>query len=197
MHKRIAVVGGLLLLLISVVGVLIAQEAFYSTPLPDETTAAAGPREGGPRATPLAITPPHREISGDGKSPTISFIDNPSATCSRPNPGTGVCYIQWSYLNVEAASGSYIISMTVAIDDQIRAYHAGFFQTSMYIPSAMTAPGYQMTCGAPGSGGIDGWGRRYSYTIRARETSGLSSASYGSVTCPADIVQVFLPLATK
>ena len=70
---------------------------------------------------------PDLENSRDTESPTISFIDNPSATCYLPTPGTGSCYIQWNYVYVTAASGSYIISATVSIDNRLRAYHAGFF----------------------------------------------------------------------
>jgi hypothetical protein len=184
--KRVAVLLSLLVLS-SVMGVVVVRE------LPGSAVASA--------ASSAAATPspdlPYREISGDIESPNISFIDSPSPTCSRPTASTGACYIQWDYLAVSAASGSYIISMTVAIDNQMRAYHSGFFQTSMYIPAEMTAPGYQVTCGTPGSGGTPEWGHIYAYTIRARETSGLSAANYGSVTCPADTVRVFLPAIQK
>lgn len=129
--------------------------------------------------------------------PAISFIDNPSATCYRPQAGTGACYIEWGYLNVTADSGSYIISMTVAIDNQVRAYHAGFFQTQMYIPAEMTAPGYRVTCGVPAPGSTTGLGNSYRYTIRALESSGLSAASYGTVACPADVAHIFVPLIQK
>jgi len=151
---------------------------------PDAPLAAAPP------ATPDT---PHREISGDTDSPNISFIDSPSATCYRPVAETGACYIRWDYLSVTAASSSYIISMSVTIDNHLRAYHTGFFQTSMYIPDDMVSPGFKVTCGAPGSGGDSAWGNSYSYVIRARETSGLSAANYGTVRCPADLPKAFLP----
>ncbi|NJN43569.1 MAG: hypothetical protein HC806_01720 [Anaerolineae bacterium] len=67
----------------------------------------------------------------------------------------------------------------------------------MYIPSDMTDPGYKVTCGLPGDGGNPTFGNIYSYTIRARETGGLSSANYGTVKCPADIVKVNIPLIKK
>ena len=190
--KRIGVVLGFLLLT-AVLGIIITQETVRSLapPLPTATLPTQL------QATPFSPELPHREISEGGQSPTISFIDSPSASCSRPVPGTGACYIQWNYLYVTAASSSYIISMTVTIDNHIRAYHAGFFQTYMYIPADMTAPGYKVTCGTPGSGGTADWGHTYTYAIRARETTGLSSANYGSVTCPADTVKVFLPFIKK
>lgn len=149
------------------------------------------------QVTPTPPALPYREAGNGIDSPAISFIDSPSATCSRPAAGTGACYIEWNYLSVTAASGSYVISMTVSIDDQMRAYHSGFFQTSMYIPGDMTAPGYKVSCGTPGSGGKPDWGKSYTYTIRARETGGLTAANHGSVTCPADIVMIYLPLVRK
>jgi hypothetical protein len=148
-------------------------------------------------APPVSSDPPRREAGGDIQSPTISFIDDPSPTCFQLAEGSGTCYIQWDYLYVTAASGSYIISMTVTIDNRIRAYHSGFFQTSMYIPADMTAPGYVVTCGTLGSGASPKLGNTYSYAIRARETGGLTAANYGSVTCPADTINVFLPLIQK
>jgi hypothetical protein len=140
---------------------------------------------------------PYREAGNGIDSPAISFIDSSSATCSRPAAGTGACYIDWNYMYVTAASGAYIISMTVTIDNQVRAYHSGFFQTSMYIPGEMTDSGFKVSCGTPGSGGKAGWGKTYTYVIRARETGGLAAANYSSVTCPADTVRVYLPLVRK
>jgi len=130
-------------------------------------------------------------------SPAISSIVSPSPTCYLPVPGTGACYIQWQYLSVTAAANSYVISMTVSIDDDLRAYHAGFFQTTTYVPAQMTAPGYRVTCGLPGSGGLPGWGNTYTYQIRARDSAGLSAANFGSVRCPADTVRVYLPIVKR
>lgn len=148
-------------------------------------------------ATPERPQPPRREIQGEIESPAISFIDSPTATCYRPVPGTGECYIQWNYLHVTASSSQYMISMTVSIDGRLRAYHAGFFQTSMVIPGEMYEPGFKVTCGFPGASGVAGMGNTYSYVIQARETGGLSAANYGTVTCPADVVQVFVPLVVR
>lgn len=124
-------------------------------------------------------------------APAISFIDSPSATCYLPRPGTDACYITWNYLNVSASTPQYIISMTVNISNQMRAYFSGFFQTSMFIPGDMLGKGFRVACGTPGSGGNPYLGNQYSYTIRARETGGLRSANYGSVTCPADQVPLY------
>ena len=90
-----------------------------------------------------------------------------------------------------------MISMTVSIDGYLRANHSGFFQTSMFIPGEMYDSGFRVTCGFPGAGGVPGMGKTYSYIIRARETGGLSAANYGSVTCPADVVHVFMPLVRR
>ncbi len=141
--------------------------------------------------------PPRRVIDDSPKAPTISFIDSPNPTCYRPAPGTGTCYLQWSYLYVTAATSQYVISMTVAIDGEVRAYHAGFFQTYMYVPGEMYGPGFKVTCGFPGASGNPAMGNTYSYVIRARESGGLASANYGSVMCPADVARLYFPLLQK
>ncbi len=173
------------LLLTAAMGLVVARATLGAQVTPPEPPDVAGgpqhPRDAG--NVPLA--------------PTISSIESPSPICYRPIAGTGACYIRWSYLYVTAGSGAYVISMTVAIDDHVRAHASGFFQTSMTIPGAMTGPGFRVTCGTEGSGGTPGWGRSYAYTIRARETGGLSAANFGTVTCPADTVRVFLPLSLK
>jgi hypothetical protein len=133
---------------------------------------------------PVDLTP-HRAISGTADAPTISFIDSPSATCYQPVPSAGMCYVTWNYLYVNASTSQYIISMTVNIDGAFRAYHSGFFQTAMYIPGDLYGPGFLVTCGLPGSGGNPNLGMAHSYTVRARETGGLTAANYGSVYCPA------------
>jgi hypothetical protein len=136
---------------------------------------------------------PHRETSGQPKAADISFIDSPSPTCSRPNPGTGACYIQWEYLSVTAAPGANVISMTVAIDGRPRAYHGGFFQTSMVIPGDMTGPGYKVVCGFPNDGSEPGLGNSYTYALNARDSAGLKASNTGTISCPADIAQVYVP----
>jgi hypothetical protein len=140
-------------------------------------------------------TQTRREVQSNGQSPTISFIDSPAATCYRFSVGT--CYIEWSYLSVSASASQYIISMTVSIDNRVRAYHSGFFQTSMYIPGDMLKPGFKVACGWRGASGVPELGYAYNYVIRAAETGGLKSANYGIVTCPADRGTIFLPFVLK
>jgi len=159
--------------------------------------AAGSPAASAAMAPPQGPQPPRREVQGEIESPAISFVDSQTPTCYRPVAGTGECYIQWNYLYVTASSSQYIISMTVSIDGHLSAYHSGFFQTSMFVSGEMYEPGFRVTCGFPGAGGVAGMGNTYSYIIRARETGGLSTANYGSVTCPADVVQVFMPLVVR
>jgi hypothetical protein len=183
-QKRLSALVGAVLLA-AVMGFFAASAMLESQAAP----LAAATLDGGDAPQPTA---------GNGsESPAISSISSASASCYRPVMGTGACYIEWNYLYVTAASGSYVISMTVSIDDRLRSYHSGFFQTAMYIPNEMTAPGYKVACGTPGSGGTPGWGKSYAYTIRARDTSGLKAANHGSVTCPADVANVFVPLVRK
>ena len=172
------------LLLTAAMGLVVARATLGAQAMLEPPDVAGGLR-------------PPGDAGNAPQSPTISSIESPSPTCYRPIAGTGACYIQWSYLHVTAGSGAYVISMTVAIDDHVRAYASGFFQTSMTLPGAMTGPGFRVTCGTEGSGGTPGWGRSYAYTIRARETGGLTAANFGTVTCPADTVRVYLPLSLK
>jgi hypothetical protein len=103
------------------------------------------------------------------------------------------CYIEWSYLYVTASTSQYIISMTVSIDNRLVAYHSGFFQTYMYIPSDMMGRGFNVACGPRSANGL---GKSYAYTLRARETGGLGAANYGSVTCPG-VYLVYAPLIKR
>ncbi len=141
---------------------------------------------------PLPPTPSRQGFGASDASapdaPDISFIDSPTAQCYQPEQHKDTCYIQWYYQYVTASSGQYIISMTVDIDNRMRAYYSGFFQTAMIVPPDMSTPGFEVRCGTPGSGGNPNLGMSYSYVIRARETGGLGAANYGSVTCPFDIV---------
>ncbi|MBL0162559.1 MAG: hypothetical protein IPP82_02590 [Xanthomonadales bacterium] len=129
---------------------------------------------------------PQRETSASSRSPLISFIDSPTAGCYGPLEAIDACYIQWSYLSVSSTSPQYMDRMTVAIDGRIRAVYTGFFQTSMYVPPEMHAPGFKVACGIAGASGDPDSGFHYAYAIRARETGGLSTANYGTAICPAD-----------
>jgi hypothetical protein len=180
----------MLTILLTVIGLAIVwsttfrQAGARSSATPTPTTLARGSET------------PRQESRREADAPTISFIDSPSPTCYRPVAGRDACYIQWNYLYVYATAPEYVISMTVAIDGRLRAYHSAFFQTAMYIPGETYQSGFRVACGVPGAGGEVGMGNTHSYTIRARETGGLGAANYGSVTCPA-VPKVFLPLLRK
>jgi hypothetical protein len=149
-------------------------------------------------ASPVSGTPetPRLEPQGTPQVSAITTLENPSPTCYRPVAGTGSCYIQWTYLYAVASSSQYVISMTVAIDGHLRAYHSGFFQTYIYVPGDLYGPGFRVTCGFP-SGGSVGLGNSYGFTVRARDTSGSVATNSGSVTCPADVARALLPVVRK
>ena len=136
-----------------------------------------------------------REIQSDAeiKQPAISFIDSPSPTCDQPDSSRNTCYITWNYLYVTASASQYVISMTVSIDNRLRAYHSGFFQASMYVPGDMYGRGFKVACGPRGAGGL---GNSYAYTLRARETGGLGAANFGSVRCPG-VYLVYMPIVRR
>lgn len=131
-----------------------------------------------------------REIQGsaadDGlKQPNIGFIDSPSATCYQPDPSRNECYLNWYYLSVNA-SPNYMITMTLKLNAIGPVAHTqGFFQTSMYVPYNMLGKGFKVDCGTLGAGGNPQLGNAYAYTVRARDSAGLSSANYGTTYCPA------------
>lgn len=171
---------GLIILAVVLAGILVWGAA-YAVPAAFAARTAATSAQ-------AVLTPVSDQRVVD--SPDISFIDSPSATCELPRRGTDACYITWSYLSVSAAPSNYIITMTVAIDNRPRARSQGFFQTSMYVPTEMLT--FRVPCGVPGASGDPDWGLSHSYTVRARDTTGLKAANYGSVYCPADQV----PLAS-
>ena len=124
-------------------------------------------------------------VGDSPQAPDIGFIDSPSATCYQPDSGRDECFINWYYLSV-SASPSYMITMTASLNAFGPVAHVqGFFQTSMYVPYNMMDRGFKVTCGPKGAGGNLGLGNAYAYTIRARDSAGLSSANYGTVYCPA------------
>ena len=175
--RRMALAGALLFGLAAGASVLAARASGWLAP---------GSQGGGPDA--------RREIEPAGvESPAISFIDSPSASCYQPVASEDTCYITWSYLYVSAGTSQYVISMTISIDNRLRAYHAGFFQTSMYVPGDFFGRGFRVSCGPRGANGA---GKTYAYTLRARETGGLSAANYGSVTCPG-VEKVYLPVIKR
>lgn len=131
-----------------------------------------------------------RQIEGslpteDPQAPLISFIDSPSATCYQPNPGRDECYLNWYYMSVNAAPATYMITMTITLNDFGPVAHThGFFQSSMYIPYNMLGDGFRVACGPPGAGGNPTLGNAYGYTIRARDSNGQLASNFGTVRCP-------------
>jgi len=81
-----------------------------------------------------------------------------------------------------------MIAMTVTLNTIGNvSYTSGFFQTSMYVPYNMYDKGFKVACGSLGAGGQPNLGNAYAYTIRAKDSSNLSAANYGTVYCPAYI----------
>jgi hypothetical protein len=131
-----------------------------------------------------------REVYGPSQvdvpqQPNIGFIDSPSATCYQPDPSQDACYINWYYLAVDS-NPNYMITMTLSLNEFGPVAHIqGFFQTSMYTPYNMYDRGFKVACGAPGASGHPVLGKAYAYTVRARDSAGLTSANYGTTYCPA------------
>jgi hypothetical protein len=178
-HYRFSLLIGALLL-----GVLLVWGAAKATP-----ALATSPGEA---SSPVPTVLPNR---ADISSPDISFIYSPTPSCILLRAHSGECLMTWTYLSV-SADPNYVISMTVSIDSQPSARYSGFFQTSMFVPMEMT--GFTVPCGSPGSGGNPDFGASHTYTIRARDSSGLAAANYGTVYCPADErLSIFMPILRR
>lgn len=121
----------------------------------------------------------------DAQMPLISFIDAPSPSCYQPDPSRDECYLTWYYMYVEAAPATYMITMTVTLNDFGPVAHThGFFQSNMYIPYSMLGDGFRVACGSPGAGGNPTLGNAYGYSIRARDSNGARAANFGAIYCP-------------
>jgi hypothetical protein len=131
-----------------------------------------------------------REIKGglptdDPQAPLISFIESPSPTCYQPNPVLDECYLSWYFMSVNAAPASYMITMTLTLNDFGPVAHTqGFFQSSMNIPYSMLGDGFKVACGPAGAGSNPILGNAYPYTIRARDSNGQIASNFGTIFCP-------------
>jgi hypothetical protein len=175
-----------------------AAKASSSASAPATVTEKQGEnvRTGAPRSDAGKET----SSTGTPKVPNIGFIDSPSATCYQPDPTQDICYLNWYYLSVDA-SPNYMIAMSVKLNDTGHVSSTqGFFQTSMYVPYNMRGQGIRVQCGPPQRPDPatapcspqpctdpNVLGNAYAYTIRARDSSNLGSANFGTVFCPAFI----------
>jgi hypothetical protein len=151
----------------------------------------------GEPAAALVLEQPGQFSTLAANAPAAAAIGNPSPTCTLPVPNTATCYIKWYDLSATAPSSEYMISMTVTIEDQMRAYVSGFFQSSMSLPADMLGLGFRVACGAPGAAGDPQLGASYRYLIQARATGGPVSQNGGGVVCPADLARVWLPAVAR
>ncbi|MBK8597525.1 MAG: hypothetical protein IPN83_18470 [Holophagales bacterium] len=130
-------------------------------------------------------------------APLIGFIDSPSATCFQPDSSQDVCFVNWYYLAVDA-SPNYMVYMWAVLNPKVVLKVNGFFQTSMYVSGQSLGLGFRVQCGPPvddpsscpsppGSCVPLKVGNSYAYTVRAKDSVNLTSANYGTVTCPAFI----------
>lgn len=180
----------LLLLVIALMSIILLGDA-----IPSKVSSA--PTEGENRNQAVTPYPKSQLESEPGEINAISIIQSNSPSCLLPVPRTGTCYIKWGEISVSTTDGSYINYLYIKINNKGVAYHRGFFQQYMNIPSEMYGSGFRVTCGFPGAGGTPDFGNIYTYEIRAADTSGATTANFGSVLCPADIVNIYLPAVRR
>jgi hypothetical protein len=128
-----------------------------------------------------------REITAPSQTlavqPAISFIESPSDTCYKPDPTQDACCTNW-YYNSVSASPDYNYHDA---DHQLgghRGQDLGVFPGVGACPVQQLGEGFKVLCGALGSGGNPDLGATHAWTIRVRDSAGLSSANYGTVYCP-------------
>ena len=156
------------------------------------------PALAGEPAAGLVLEQPGQFSTVAGNAPAAVTLSTDAPTCTLPVPNTATCYIKWYTLSATASTGEYMITMTVSIDDQLRAYVGGFFQNSMSLPYDMFGSGFKVACGAPGAGGDPQFGASYRYLIQARATGGGPvGQNGGGVFCPADIARLWLPFIAR
>jgi hypothetical protein len=117
-------------------------------------------------------------------------------TCIQPDPAENVYIINWNNFFAQAVSGNYMRSITLTIDDRVRAFYLGFFETYLYVDDLHHSSGFRVPCGAFGSGGHPAVGALDTFSIRAEDTGGYVSTAYGSVRCPA-VRLIVLPLVLR
>jgi hypothetical protein len=178
-----------------------APQSAAKASAPAAGSSAVTQRQGDNVRTGVARSAEGKETASTGtpREPNIGFIESPSATCYQPDPAQDICYINWYNLSVNA-SPNYMIAMSARLNAKgIVSSTLGFFQTSMYVPYNMLGNGFKVQCGPPQNEDpahpcsgqtppcVDptAMGNAYAYTIRARDSAGLSSANYGTVSCPA------------
>lgn len=149
-----------------------------------------------PSPTSLPVTPSYEEPSEPAQPQGSGSIDSFSPTCFNAIPGSGVCYINWQSVNLDVAP-SYLVTMTISIDNRLRANLQGFFQSQITLSNEVFQPGFRVTCGFPKSDSPSALGNTYAYVIRARDSSGANYSNSGQITCPADVVRLSLPLITR
>lgn len=128
--------------------------------------------------------------------PDVASLSATMPTCMQPDPAENVCYLNWNNFFAQAVSGHYMRSITLTIDDRVRAFYLGFFETYLYVDDLQHTPGLKVPCGGFGTGGNPSVGAVHTFSIRAEDTGGYVSTLYGSVACPG-VRLVFLPLVLR
>lgn len=115
----------------------------------------------------------------------IGFIASDGPSCTQPNPAVNSCLVNFQRLRVDGGA-NYMIWMTVELNDRLVGKFRGFFQNVLDVANPF-GPGIKVPCGPIGSGtdlDLGPGGRRYNFTIRAKDSAGLTATNYGTIWCP-------------
>ena len=147
---------------------------------------------------PLPTEPSTSEEVQLPSSPDISNLVTLTPNCYKTYLRSDTCYVSWYRMTVQTTAPARMRSLTITIDGKLRANFQGFFQSSFTLVQGIFNPGFQVSCGSEGSGGVAGMGQTYSYTIRAVDSNSDGILASGNVVCPANnLLPIYLPVIKK
>lgn len=147
---------------------------------------------------PLPTQPSTTEEVQLPSSPDISNLVTLTPNCYKTHLRSDTCYVSWYRMTVQTTAPARMRSLTITIDGKLRANFQGFFQSSFTLVQGIFNPGFQVSCGSEGSGGVAGMGRTYNYTIYAVDSNSSSISNTGNVVCPANnLLRTYLPVIKK
>ena len=120
-------------------------------------------------------------------------MSNPS--CVQSQPAAASCSIVIGNLSANGSDISFS-RVELLVDNKLRMYMAGFFESSAYFTYSMVPDAFTVSCGGPNASGNPNYGKSYLVTANAYMADGTSASNTMNVFCPAFVVQATNPTKT-